>query len=36
MKRELTIFDKPENVKRLLTVFYAVLAVLLIVRLLRG
>lgn len=30
MKRELKIFDDPKNVKRLLNVFYAALAVLLI------
>lgn len=31
MKKELKIFDKPENVKRLLTVFYLSLLALLIV-----
>ncbi len=31
MKRELKIFDKPENVKRFLVFFYASLVVLLIV-----
>ena len=31
MKRELKIFDKPENVKRFLRFFYASLVVLLIV-----
>ncbi len=31
MKKELKIFDKPENVKRLLGIFYASLVVLLIV-----
>lgn len=31
MKKELKIFDKPENVKRFLGVFYASLVVLLIV-----
>jgi hypothetical protein len=30
MKKELKIFDKPENVKRLLYIFYASLVVLLI------
>ena len=30
MKKELTLFDKPGNVKKLLFVFYAALAVLLI------
>ncbi len=30
MKKELTIFDKPKNVKKLLFVFYAALAALLI------
>jgi len=31
MKKELKIFDKPENVKRFLTVFYVSLIVLLII-----
>ena len=31
MKKELKIFDRPENVKRLLTTFYISLVVLLIV-----
>jgi hypothetical protein len=31
VKKELTIFDNPKNVKRLLTVFYASLVVLLVV-----
>jgi hypothetical protein len=31
MKRELKIFDRPENVKRLLGFFYALLVVLLLV-----
>ena len=31
MKKELKIFDKPENVKKLLTTFYTSLVVLLIV-----
>jgi len=31
MKKELKIFDKPENVKKLLTTFYISLVVLLIV-----
>ena len=30
MKKELKIFDKPENVKKLLLIFYAFLVVLLI------
>ena len=31
MKRELKIFDNPKNVKRLLTIFYISLVVLLVV-----
>ena len=31
MKKELTIFDNPRNVKRLLVIFYASLVVLLVV-----
>ncbi|OQY07055.1 MAG: hypothetical protein B6I22_03905 [Desulfobacteraceae bacterium 4572_123] len=30
MKKELTIFDKPENIKKLLLIFFIVLAALLI------
>jgi hypothetical protein len=30
MKKELTLFDKPENVRRLLRLFYGVLAALLV------
>lgn len=31
MKKELTIFDDPKNVKRLIYFFYAILAILLVV-----